>query len=462
MAEVATGSTTPVPSESMVLNGTELPLAIKAARYRLMHDMPYLAPAVTRMRFVRSSLVPTLAVDSSWRCYFNPKFFDGLTIEEQQAALQHEVSHLVRMHAERGGQANPSQDVIIAERTNLAGDLEINSHIPALQRYPFVYPGCEGFKFESGLTFEQYFKLLESWEQAARKQKKQQDDLMEDVWKEVERQLNEGQPNEGQPNEGQPNEGQGNEVSRKEGRPSAACGSGGGGSRGAWELPPDLDGVTPFERRALVRSIAEAIIDHVRKGRPGTVPAGWTRWAEELLEVRIPWQTWLKANLRNALGIASGKLDYSFRRRTRRPSGDVILPGLIRPHLNIGVLVDTSGSMRDLDLSLALGTIKDLIRSMGLEQGLHVMSCDVCVHTAQTVFTAKSVELRGGGGTNMAIGLEAMQKKWTKLHAIVVVTDGYTPWPAVPLRIPVFVVLLPQGSSDGIPSWMSWRKMDAG
>jgi len=62
-----------------------------------------------------------------------------------------------------------------------------------------------------------------------------------------------------------------------------------------------------------------------------------------------------------------------------------------------------------------------------------VLCCDAAVHGGvQRVSKALDVELAGGGGTDMGVGIAAAQKLQSKV--IIVLTDGYTPWPAEPPR----------------------------
>ena len=65
-------------------------------------------------------------------------------------------------------------------------------------------------------------------------------------------------------------------------------------------------------------------------------------------------------------------------------------------------------------------------------QGVTVLSCDAAVHTVARVRRARDVRLGGGGGTDMRVGLAAAAELRPRPDLVVVLTDGYTPWPERP------------------------------
>jgi predicted metal-dependent peptidase len=64
------------------------------------------------------------------------------------------------------------------------------------------------------------------------------------------------------------------------------------------------------------------------------------------------------------------------------------------------------------------------------------------------------VNLGGGGGTDMGVGIEAAVLLRPRPGVIIVLTDGYTPWPAVPpAGIEVIVVLTRPDAASYAPAW---------
>ncbi len=78
-----------------------------------------------------------------------------------------------------------------------------------------------------------------------------------------------------------------------------------------------------------------------------------------------------------------------------------------------------------------------------------LLSVDAEVHGGkQRLRRVAEVRLAGGGGTDMAKGIEAALEERPDL--IVVLTDGHTPWPTTPPPVPVIVAC----STDvPVPEW---------
>ena len=128
-----------------------------------------------------------------------------------------------------------------------------------------------------------------------------------------------------------------------------------------------------------------------------------------MLEPAVDWRKALAAELRRAVADTTGAVDYSYRRPSRRASvaGDVVLPALRRPVPDIAVVCDTSGSMSEDLLAMALAEVEGLLRAVGLARQLRVLACDTAVGPVRRVSSARQVELVGGGGTDMGAGIEA-------------------------------------------------------
>jgi predicted metal-dependent peptidase len=188
---------------------------------------------------------------------------------------------------------------------------------------------------------------------------------------------------------------------------------------------------------------------------PGTVPAGLLRWAEDVLTPKVNWRAVLAAELRRAVAEVSGAVDYSYRRPSRRSAvaGPVVLPALRRPVPEVAVVCDTSGSMSDDLLAMVLAEVEGLLRALGLTRQVRVLACDTAVAPVQRVSSARQVELIGGGGTDMGAGIGAAAALRPRPAVTVVLTDGYTPWPAVaPKGMRVVVGLLGEAAPDA-PPW---------
>jgi predicted metal-dependent peptidase len=130
----------------------------------------------------------------------------------------------------------------------------------------------------------------------------------------------------------------------------------------------------------------------------------------------------------------------------------VVLPALVQSVARLAVVVDTSASMSPATLEQALAEIRGILAAQqGPGTGLAVLSCDTAVQSAERVFSATQVHLPGGGGTDLRIGLAAALDLRPRPQVVIVVTDGLTPWPDRPPRLPTIVALIGDGPSA--PNW---------
>ena len=182
--------------------------------------------------------------------------------------------------------------------------------------------------------------------------------------------------------------------------------------------------------------------------------------ADEILEPSpINWRRLLASEIRGALK-RSGQYDYTYARPNRRQVPGVVLPTLRSPHVEAAVVIDTSGSMTTEDLKAALSDTKALLNQAGSYQCKFV-ACDALATRAVAITDVKQAarRLKGGGGTDMRIGIDAAIKphRGTKPNIVVVMTDGYTPWHETsPDRSVTVIAVVPTGLPDRFtpPSWM--------
>jgi predicted metal-dependent peptidase len=115
---------------------------------------------------------------------------------------------------------------------------------------------------------------------------------------------------------------------------------------------------------------------------------------------------------------------------------------------------DTSASMSDDLLAAALAEVEGLLGALGLARQVRVLACDTAVGPVQRVSSAWSIQLIGGGGTDMAAGIAAAYALRPRPAVAVVLTDGYTPWPARPPKgMRVIAGLLGDTARDA-PAWI--------
>ena len=113
------------------------------------------------------------------------------------------------------------------------------------------------------------------------------------------------------------------------------------------------------------------------------------------------------------------------------PDRGVIMAGMEKKSPNIGMVMDTSGSMDPYMRGLGLGLIDTVLKGSGMTPVLWFIPTDSRAAKPLKVKSAKEAQkyMTGGGGTDMGAGLDAAAALRPKA-AVFVVTDGDTGWPA--------------------------------
>ena len=365
----------------------EVDAKLRAARYWITVQRPYYSQALFACRLLSTTAVETMTIDTQWRIYVNPDYILGLKVEETAALLIHNLNHVLRAHSERSHVFGV--EVRLGNVWQTACDMEINDDLnadglmlPEDVAYPYM------FGLSNGLTAEAYHK-----------------DLIDGGFVE--------------------------EITLRfadtEERSLSSSGSGASGFNEEHELAEAE--VSASEAQLLRHSTAESIRDHTRSKGREDVPAGLQRWASAQLEPKVDWRKALASSVRRALHQTAGSADFSWRRLPRRQSKDakVLRPGMYQPVPSIAVVIDTSASMNDDDLAQAVAEVESILARVVPGYAIEVLSVDAEVSARKKVQAARSINLSGGGGTDMRVGIaEAARSRPT---AIVVLTDGYTPWP---------------------------------
>jgi predicted metal-dependent peptidase len=368
---------------------------IAAARLWATNRMPYLAGALFGCTIRADDDGGTIAIDRTWQIRADPRVVDELGVEQLGRLFLHLAGHVIRDHAGR------AERLAVAaagarSRWNRCADAEINDDLVTSDCVPAVAPdlpsdlGCD-----EGLLAEQYYDAAE------------------------------------------------------DGPRHWDCGSG----ADAWPQPGDGGGCIDGQQGELLRLGVAAEIKRHHGREPGTVAGGWVRWAESVLPSRIDWRRVLAAEVRSAVAAVAGQVDYSYRRPPRRAhlNPDVVMPTLFRPVPEVAIVCDTSGSMHERLLARALAEVEAVLVRAGLRQ-VRVLAVDTALQAVRRVSRSTQVELSGGGGTDMGAGIAAAGALRPRPTVVIVLTDGYTPWPdASPAGMRVVVGLLAEGAEA--PEW---------
>ncbi|MBF6056694.1 hypothetical protein GO002_33330, partial [Streptomyces eurocidicus] len=143
------------------------------------------------------------------------------------------------------------------------------------------------------------------------------------------------------------------------------------------------------------------------------------------------WRELLGSAIRSAVAGSGAGEDYTYGRPSRRSAGvpGAVLPSLRRRPPRVSVVIDTSGSVSDAELGSALLEVTAISRAVGGRRDLvTVVPCDAAAGIAHLLCRAEGIPLTGGGGTDLREGFARALKG--RPDVVVVLTDGWTPWPA--------------------------------
>jgi predicted metal-dependent peptidase len=384
---------------------------VAAARLWAANRFPYLASALFASPITGVEGLGGIAVDRRWRLYADPETVAEWSVSQLGSELVHHSGHMLRQHAERAIELPVAPEDIPFWLA--AADAEINDDLltegldPA---HPPLLPSS--FGHAPGRLAEEYF-----------------------------------------------------EPAKRYGKPGPCnCGSGAHGYESPWDQDGDAgdrpgdqhsdgSGLSDYQGDLVRRQVASDVLSHAKQA--GHIPAGLRRWAEDIINPKVDWRRALAAELRRGIADTAGRTDYTYRRPSRRASAisDVILPALRQPVPHVAVVCDTSGSMQEDQLAQVVAEVDGILRAVGVRsEGVRVLACDADVHSAKRVRHAGQVELLGGGGTDMGRGIAAAVRSRPRPTVVVVLTDGYTPWPAQgPKGTSVVVGLIGSGYGHGPP-----------
>jgi predicted metal-dependent peptidase len=441
---------------------------VRAARVHAAECVGWFAPALYAAPLHLSDALPApAAIDRYGRVYFNPQWVARLyeacgqdrhaLVRQLAQVWYHEVAHWLREHEARANALHAD-----ARLWNLAADMEINDYLPDEMAYPSL--GGEPlavlprrYNLPDGEIAEWYYRQLM---ERAREQAQAGGQQQSQAGGQQQSQSNSSASGGGGATPSPPagRVGVGVEVDTAPHLTSPVDGGGGAtpsphagtaekgwdegsgvhGQARPWELhadDPSTNALSDFDRQALQEEVARRIVEHQKER--GTAPAGWLRWAEAILKPKVNWREQLKRILRGVISEGLGhRLDYSYRRPHRRSAvyHPIYLPALQGEYKpRIACVVDTSGSISDRELMQSLAEVRAVLEALRIP--VTIIPCDAVPYEAIRVFHGSDwlkvrQGLRGGGGTDMVAGLNAALALKPKPEAVIVLTDGHTPFPS--------------------------------
>ena len=400
-------------------------LRVMAARIVAQARWPYLSTLLFNLKIVESNQLPTLAVDDGWRMYYSPDFVMEQTAEALATMVLHEALHCVNQHGPRFRALSQSRHLHVT--WNFAGDVGINHVLDRAQMpwgdfEPLRFTHLSKFDVNPEMGTEKiFFTIVEYYEQHP-----EEVDQFSD------------------------------------------CGSIIGGEARDYEISRGDSGnpAIKSDQQDVIRDqVAQEILKHAYAKGIGSIPGELLRWAQELLEPTIDWRKALAGAFRTSLATVLGRRDYVYTRPSRRQSAmrignhEIILPSMRKPAPPaIAIIVDTSGSIGNDEITLFLSEVDGIVKANGISQGVTVIPCDADIGEIQKLRSRGAIttlKLTGGGGTDMGVGIAAAGKLRPTPKIVIVLTDGFTPWPtSLPKGVETLIVCLTaEESLSTTPNW---------
>ena len=167
----------------------------------------------------------------------------------------------------------------------------------------------------------------------------------------------------------------------------------------------------------------------------GKGAAGLERLIEDICTPKVSWQEHLRKSI---VTMTRGRDNYTWQRPNKRKLAappHAYFPGRSAqkgPH--IGVVIDTSGSIGQDELSSFMGELSGIMTDIGPE-AVHLVYCDSEVHNNEVITFDDVNDLAnvaqkagGGGGTDMPKGFDKFEEEQLPIETQICFTDGYTPF----------------------------------
>lgn len=360
---------------------------MQKARARMMIAHPFYATLVLNTPLVETTQLPTAAVDDR-NMYYNPAFMESLdTANCVQFVFAHEVMHMTFNHVWRLGERD-------RELWNIACDYVINDMLlksgMSAPRIKGQVIGLFDSRYTSNMSADEvYAKLLKE-----REQKRKQNGG--------------GKPGD-KPND-KPND---------------------GGWGGDLRDPVDATPEAKARAETAARQRLAQATDVAR--RAGLLPGHLKELIDKALNPVLPWQEMLREYMTEIIHD-----DESWSRRNRR-FADTVLPARHSERMGEIVFIgDTSGSIASDELAKVAAEVAycaDLVKP----ECVRLVWADTRVTSEQVFEEGEPIICKptGGGGTDMRVPLKHVEKY--EPSVVVLMTDGFTPWPTTPLPYPLIV-----------------------
>lgn len=354
---------------------------MQKARARVLLRHPFYGTILMGLPLRENKDIPTACTDML-TIEYNPEFIKSLPVPQVETLNVHEGMHVMLKHGLRRQGRNPYM-------WNVACDYAINLMLVADGFEPI--PGWLYDRQYEGMGAEQiYDKTMEQERKRMKKARERGEDP--------------GKPGDGFPNP----------------------------QDGDFKEPENM---SPADKAEIERKVRQQIAQAAAMARmAGKMSAGIERLVKEILDPAVSWQDLLRDYMTRITHDTE-----SWSRRNRR-FADIYLPARYNQRMGEVIIIgDTSGSITNDELK-RVGSEAAAIADAVQPERIRFLWADTVV-TSEQMFEAYDTldpQPRGGGGTDMCVPLAHAEQY--EPQVVVLVTDGYTPWPQVEPPFPLIVV----------------------
>jgi len=355
---------------------------ISKAKARLLMNHPFFATLLLNTPIIVQDGICEYAATDMKNIYLNPTYAKEASVDDLMSDLCHEVGHNALLHG-------PRLDGRNHRLWNIAADYAMNLMLED-----------QGFKAPKGGWLVD--KKYTGWSAD-----KIYADLRDKAAKRPQPKPGQGQPGQGQPGQGDPSDGI--PEDRMHG-----------------DLLPVAGSNDPAEKAETVRKMQQKVAQAAMAAKmAGKLKGQLATMVDEFINPKVPWATVLRDHLLRVV-----KDDESWTRRNRR-FRNVYLPARHSERMGpIVIIGDSSGSIwcSPEELKMFASEIQ-AVADQVMPEHIRLIWADTEV-AGEEVFEhgqPLKFDVKGGGGTDMRVPLSYVEQYDPEV--VILLTDGYTPWP---------------------------------
>jgi predicted metal-dependent peptidase len=224
-----------------------------------------------------------------------------------------------------------------------------------------------------------------------------------------------------------------------------------GNSKKGFDEHIESKNLTKKEQQELKEKWNERVCNaYVNAKQRGQLPNGIERLVGNLHKEKIDWKSLLRRYIINQIPSYSS---WNKRNKKSRCLG-VYLPDRIKEKIEVGIVIDCSGSIGKKELTDFLSEIVGIAKAYKNQIDMILYTHDSEVHTEYKVENGNidkimKMEIKGGGGTSHKVVWKYIEDKNYKPQIVIALTDGYSDISKEDKpNYPLIWVVSPNGAND--------------